>query len=97
MKEQTNSQKEALEPERSGGGKASLPQISPEVPAIPKKRRFTKEYKLKILKELEDCKIPGGRVLDSNNNPVIGTELRLSWRYWGERGLQDLKMLADPL
>lgn len=56
-----NNDKEALETERSGGVKASLSRISPEVPQIPKRRRFTREFKIKILNELEACKMPGGR------------------------------------
>jgi transposase-like protein len=61
MDEQSFRAQEALEPERSGGEKASS--FTAEVPEIPKKRRFTTEFKLKILKELEDCKISGGRGL----------------------------------
>jgi transposase len=63
MKDETNTPKEALEPQRSGGGKASLHSYNSEIPEIPKKRSFTKEYKLQILKELESCKMPGGRGL----------------------------------
>jgi len=63
MTDNTNTHKEGLELERSGGGKPSLPQYNSEVPEIPKKRTFTKEYKLKILNELESCKMPGGRGL----------------------------------
>jgi transposase-like protein len=63
MTDQTSSHKESSEPERSAGAEDSLPSYNSEVPAIPRKRTFTKEYKLKILRELESCKMPGGRGL----------------------------------
>ena len=63
MTDHTNTHKESSEPERSGGGEDSLHSYNSEVPAIPKKRKFTREYKLRIIKELESCKMPGGRGL----------------------------------
>jgi transposase len=63
MTDHRNTNKEGSEPERSGGAEASLSPYNSEVPAIPKKRTFTKEYKLGILRELESCKMPGGRGL----------------------------------
>ena len=57
--------KEGLEPERSGGGKASLSSPSSEVAAIPTRRRFGREFKLKILKELEVCKMHAGERMKS--------------------------------
>jgi len=63
MTEQVNTSKEALESERSVDVKASLERKDPEVPAIPQRRRFTKEYKLKVLQELESCTMHGGRSL----------------------------------
>jgi len=52
---------ERSEPDRSGGGVASdkgnLP--DPEVPAKAKRRRFSGEYKRRILKEADRCSKPG--------------------------------------
>ena len=67
--------KEGLEPERSGGGKASLSSPSPEVAAIPKRRRFGREFKLKILKELEACKMPGGRGLILRREGLFSSQI----------------------
>jgi len=75
MTDQTNTPKEALEPERSGGGKASLHSYDSEIPEIPKKRRFTDEYKRKILKELESCKIPGGRGLIIRREGLFSSQI----------------------
>jgi transposase-like protein len=33
--------------------------LDPQVPEKPKRRKFTAEYKLRILKELDDCTEPG--------------------------------------
>ena len=40
--------------EAGGGGT-----LDPEVPAKPKRRRFTVEYKLRVLREADACKGPG--------------------------------------
>lgn len=64
MNEYTNAGKDARDvfsPSQEAGGKTFSSSPGPEVPGIPKRRRFTKEYKFKILKELEVCNMPGGR------------------------------------
>lgn len=54
---------ERSEAPRSGGSptgeRAVAPVPDPEVPAKPQRRRFTAEYRLRILKEADVCKKPG--------------------------------------
>lgn len=57
---------EVSRPERSGGrltsvAAASVPLASPdpEVPATASRRRFTREYKLSILRQADACRQPG--------------------------------------
>ena len=40
-------------------GKESLSKVDPEVKVKPERRQFTAEYKLRILKEADDCTGPG--------------------------------------
>jgi transposase len=40
-------------------GKESLSRVDPEVKVKPERRRFTAEYKLRILKEADNCTGPG--------------------------------------
>ena len=64
MNEYTNVDKDTrkvFSPSQEAGGKTYPSSLGPEVPEIPKRRRFGREYKLKILKELEACNRPGGR------------------------------------
>ena len=79
MKEESSTSKEALElePKRSGGGsgKASLPTYDSQVPEIPRRRRFTKEQKLKIIRELEQCKIHGGKGIILRREGIYSTQI----------------------
>jgi len=54
---------ERSEAPRSGGSptdeRAVVPVPDPEVPAKPQRRRFTAEYRLRILKAADACKRPG--------------------------------------
>ena len=43
----------------STSGKESLSKVDPEVKVKPERRQFTAEYKLRILKEADDCTGPG--------------------------------------
>ena len=45
--------------------RASTPTPDPEVAAKPQRRRFTAEYRLRILKEADACKKPGDARTDS--------------------------------
>lgn len=40
-------------------GKESLSKVDPEVKVKPERRQFTAEYKLRILKEADNCTEPG--------------------------------------
>ena len=79
MKQESNTPKEALElePERSegGSGKASLPTYDSEVPEIPRRRRFTKDQKLRIIRELEQCKIHGGKGIILRREGIYSTQV----------------------
>ena len=75
MKDQSNTGKESLEPERSGGGKDSLPQYNSEVLAIPKRRRFTDKYKMKVIKEIERCKMSGGKGLILRREGLFSSQI----------------------
>ena len=75
MEDQSSTGNGALEPERSGGGKAPLPAYNSEVPEIPRRRRFTKEQKLKIIRELEQCKIHGGKGLILRREGIYSTQV----------------------
>jgi transposase-like protein len=45
------------------------------VPEIPRRRRFTKEQKLKIIRELEQCKIHGGKGLILRREGIYSTQV----------------------
>ena len=82
------------EEERAGGGAASAgrrPVPDPEVPAKATRRRFTAEYKLRILKEADACKRPGelGALLRREG---LYTSHLAAWRKQRESGA--LKGLA---
>ncbi len=82
------------EEERAGGATASAeraPAPDPEVPAKATRRRFTAEYKLRILKEAEACKRPGelGALLRREG---LYTSHLAAWRRQRETG--SLKGLA---
>ncbi len=49
----------------SAGANRARPAPDPEVVAKPKRRRFTAEYRLRILEEADSCSVPGevGRLL----------------------------------
>ena len=80
MNDKRNTDNEALELERSASGKASLSKkFDPEVPEIPKRRRFPKEYKLKILKELSSCKMKGGTGLILRREGLYSTQIS-NWK-----------------
>ena len=63
----------------------------PEVPAKPERRRFTAEYRLRILKQADACKKPGevGALLRREG---LYSSLLTNWRRQRERGaLQEMR------
>lgn len=73
--------KGVLEPERSGGDKAPLKRFDSEVQAIAKRRQFTQEYKLKILRELDQCRGSGEIGLILRREGLYSTNIS-RWRKW---------------
>ena len=94
MREYINIDKEGLEPERSGGAKASLSRPGVEVPAVPKRRRFGRDYKLKILKELEACRMPGGRGMILRREGLFSSQIS-QWKTGMENAKKKKKSSAD--
>ena len=70
-----------LEPRRGGSGKAPSDRVDTEVPALPKKRRFPKEYKLSVLKELDQCRNHGEKGLILRREGLYSTTVSY-WRKW---------------
>ena len=69
--------------------RASVP--DPEVPAKPERRRFTAEYRLRILTQADACKKPGevGALLRREG---LYSSLLTNWRRQRERGaLQEMR------
>jgi len=69
----------------SGNGAADAGPADPEVPAKAKRRRFTTEYRLKILREADRCKGPGeiGALLRREG---LYSSLLSTWRQQREEG-----------
>ncbi len=85
---------ERSELKRSGAQDASAPEVdpliaipNPEVEEKPKRRRFTAEYKLKILDEVDNCSGPGdvGKILRREG---LYSSYLAQWRRQRERGAQ---------
>jgi transposase-like protein len=77
----------------SGNGAASADHADPEVPAKAKRRRFTTEYRLKILREADRCKDPGeiGALLRREG---LYSSLLSTWRQQREQGaLQAMRLV----
>jgi len=82
------------EEERGGGATASAsrpPAPDPEVPAKATRRRFTAEYKLRILKEADACQRPGELGALLRREGLYSSHVS-SWRKQRESG--SLKGLA---
>ncbi len=75
--------KAALEPEarRAGGGKAAFMSAGSEAPEIPRRRRFTAEYKQQILREFDQCHEPGQKGLILRREGLYSTTVA----YWRQR------------
>ena len=69
----------------SGNGAGAAGQADPEVPAKAKRRKFTTEYRLKILREADRCKGPGeiGALLRREG---LYSSLLSTWRQQREKG-----------
>lgn len=79
---------DAAEPEgvrRATGGSAERPTPDPEVVAKPKRRRFTAEYKLQILRKADACKGPGEVGALLRREGLYSSHLS-SWRQQRDRG-----------
>ena len=79
-------------PEVAGpAGTSRVPPPDPEVPAKVQRRRFSAEYRLRILKQADACKKPGevGALLRREG---LYSSLLTNWRRQREQGaLQDLR------
>ena len=87
---------ERSEPDRSGGdaesgGASAMPIPDPEVPAKPKRRRFTAEYKRSILDQAEACRDEGAIGALLRHEGLYSSHLT-SWRRQREQG--ELEALA---
>jgi len=69
----------------SGNGAAGVGHADPEVPAKAKRRKFTTEYRLRILREADRCKGPGeiGALLRREG---LYSSLLSTWRQQRENG-----------
>ena len=86
---------ERSEAPRSGGSptdeRAVVPVPDPEVPAKPQRRRFTAEYRLRILKAADACKRPGEVGALLRREGLYSSHLT-NWRRQREEGaLRDLR------
>ena len=73
------------------GERAVAPVQDPEVPAKPQRRRFTAEYRLRILKETDNCKKPGELGALLRREGLYSSHLT-NWRRQREEGaLRDLR------
>lgn len=71
--------------------RASIPTPDPEVAAKPQRRRFTAEYRLRILKEADACKKPGELGALLRREGLYSSHL-VNWRRQREEGaLRDLR------
>ncbi len=81
---------ERSEPDRSGGaadsgGAAPAPTPDPEVPAKPRRRQFTAEYKRSILDQAEACRDAGGIGALLRREGLYSSHLT-TWRQQREHG-----------
>jgi transposase len=86
---------ERSETERSEGAPEAPPRITPpldpqppdpEVPEKPLRRRFTAEYKLRILKEAEACQSLGGEIGALLRREGLYSSHLVTWRRQREEG-----------
>ncbi len=68
-----------------GAGATPAAAPDPEVPAIPKRRRYTAEYKLEILKKADACKEPGELGALLRREGLYHSNL-ITWRRQREEG-----------
>lgn len=97
MNEYTNNDKEtkeAFSPLLFAGGKTSVSSHGPEVAAIPKRRRFGREFKIKILNELEACKMPGGRGMILRREGLFSSQIS-QWKKDMQSSKKKTKSNAD--
>jgi len=100
---------ERSEPDRSGGAAGSggtAPALipDPEVPAKPRRRQFTAEYKRSILDEVEACRDEGGIGAVLRREGLYSSHLT-TWRHQREQGEREAlapkkrgrKPTANPL
>ena len=100
---------EPSEPDRSGGtadsgGAAAARVPDPEVPAKPKRRQFTAEYKSSILDEVETCRDEGAIGAVLRREGLYSSHLT-TWRRQREQGEREAltpkkrgrKSTANPL
>ena len=74
----TRDPKDVFPPSHEGGGKISdVP--DPEVPAIPKRRRFDVGYKRKILKEIAACNMRGEKGMILRREGLFSSQIA-QWR-----------------
>jgi transposase-like protein len=73
------------------GERAVAPVPDPEVPATPQRRRFTADYRLRILKEADTCKKPGELGALLRREGLYSSHLT-NWRRQRDEGaLRDLR------
>ncbi len=87
---------ERSETERSEGAPGAPPRIptppatqpppNPEVPEKPVRRRFTAEYKLRILKEADACQAQGGEIGALLRREGLYSSHLVTWRRQREEG-----------
>ena len=80
-------------PERSGGPSTAASRPDPEVPEKAKRRQFSAEYKLGILKEADGCQEPGQIAALLRREGLYSSHLT-EWRRARREG--SLKALAKP-
>ena len=80
-------------PERSGGASSAAAPPDPEVPERAKRRRFSAQYKLRVLEETDACRAPGevGAVLRREG---LYSSQPTAWRRARREG--SLRALAKP-
>ena len=83
----------SMEHDRNGGSSALKMPVDPEVPAKAKRRRFTAEYKLRVLEEAEASREPGEVAALLRREGLYSSHLA-EWRRARRQG--SLKALAKP-
>ena len=84
----------SMEHVRNGGTSALQVSVDPEVPARAKRRRFTAEYKLRVLEEAEASREPGEVAALLRREGLYSSHLA-EWRR-ARRPRGSLKALAKP-